>query len=137
LFLQVDPYSSAERRVLVRDADDCTRLHIVSTAPDGSSVDEATITSTLTELGAGLPADGPGRLRIDITWLEARARASGVSAGWRDRFAAMLVYSRRHGWLDDHSGTLSVHIERQPESPPNLRQPVSAPKNRVGRTSGD
>jgi hypothetical protein len=114
VYLQVDPHSGAQRQVLVRDADDCTRLHIVGTATDGSQLDDEAIAGIFTQLGAGVPSVAPGHLQIYATWLEERARAGAVEAGWHERFAAMLRFSREHGWFDDETGTLYVHIQRPP-----------------------
>jgi hypothetical protein len=38
--------------------------------------------------------------------------AAGASAAWLERYDAMLAAAARHGWIDDVTQWIKVHVER-------------------------
>jgi hypothetical protein len=113
MFLQVVPHAGPADRVFLREPEDCSRLHVGATTPDGQPIDDDTICDALRQSGAGESGDAQGTFRLRLAWLEARAKADGLPDGWTDKFTAMLTYARVSGWLDDAAGTVSVHVQRR------------------------
>lgn len=91
----------------VAEADDCTRLHVGTTlAP--SEVDaalRATATGRLAEDGNAL---------LDLRTLRVRAQSAASSAGWEERWEAMIAYARKKGWITADGTAVQAHVEAAP-----------------------
>jgi len=91
--------------VSLEEPDDCRRFQL-----------------TIHGLSAGaaarmLEAEGVGRLaEEDTAWIDIaalrRLAAGRVGADWPQRFAAMIDYARRKGWLSADGQSVRGHIER-------------------------
>ena len=77
---------------LVRDADDCGRLH-VETELSGDDLRTA-----LTTTATGTPADDE-HVWLDLATLRSRARLLATDPGWPQRWEAMVDAAQRSGWL--------------------------------------
>ena len=91
-----------EPALTLEDADECGRFHL-----DARGVDRDGVALALARAGAG-------RLAGDDAYIEPavlRRMAEGdVGPDWDDRFAGMLDYAARKGWLDKN-GAVQAHIE--------------------------
>ena len=113
MYVKVERPAPGEPSVEIREADDCTRLQIVS---QDLPADE--VLRLLADRGAALPQREPGHLRIRIDWLRSEAQACGVAGDWGTRFEQMLRYSAEMGWLEPDAQTLTAHIVTGAESSP-------------------
>ncbi|MTD54064.1 hypothetical protein [Amycolatopsis pithecellobii] len=91
----------------VEENDDCTRLHVVT-----EGLDEAAVGAVLAGGGLGRPGT-PGQVWLDVAALRARSR--GAARDWPERFAAMIAYARRCGWLSPDGGLAAAHIAANSE----------------------
>jgi hypothetical protein len=107
VYVEVDESAQGEPRVEVREPDDCTRLHIVS-----SGLTDEQVLRSLTARGAALAHAQPGHVRIRVEWLRSSAQASGVGEDWAMRFEQMLRSSEEKGWLEPGTQTFAAHIAR-------------------------
>lgn len=90
---------------LVTDADDCGRLHLETALPDRR------LRVALRETGTG--ELGPdGSVWLDVAVLRSRAQLSATAPDWADRFAAMIAYAERKGWLSPDGHAVQAHVER-------------------------
>lgn len=88
---------------VVEDADNLRQLHV-----EFAGVDDVTG-------GAALADAGLGVVEGDHAWLRIEAlRASGNGdAEWAGRFADMVRYAVRQGWVDEGETRVRAHIERR------------------------
>lgn len=95
----------ATEGAVVQDADDCTRLHLqTSLAPEA-------VRDTLASTGTGeLIDDSTAWLDVDV--LRSRARAAATTPDWEERWAGMIAYAGKKGWISPDSSRVQVHIER-------------------------
>jgi hypothetical protein len=107
VYVEVEQPAQGEPHVEIREPDDCTRLHIVS-----SGLTDEQVLQLLAARGAALAHPQPGHIRIRVEWLRSSAQASVVSEDWSTRFAQMLRYSEEQGWLEPGTQTLAAHIAR-------------------------
>jgi hypothetical protein len=110
--------SGYDRRVIVRldtdgalveDADDCGRLHL-ETALEGERL-RAVLAST----GTGRVGED-GAVWLDVGVLRSRAHMVATAPDWDARWAAMVDYAGRKGWLSPDGHAVQVHVERPAES---------------------
>jgi hypothetical protein len=111
VYVEVEQLTPGEPRVKIREPDDCTRLHIVTTG-----LTDEEILDLLAARGAALPDRQPGRLRLCVGWLRSSAQAEGTGDDWTTRFERMLHRSQQQGWLEPGTQTLAVHIARADEN---------------------
>ncbi|MGW2934617.1 hypothetical protein ACWGQ5_24565 [Streptomyces sp. NPDC055722] len=107
MYVEVKQSAQGEPQVEVREPDDCTRLHIVSSGLTGEQV-----LQLLAARGAALAHPEPGHVRIRVEWLRSSAQAASVGEDWTSRFEQMLRYSGDRGWLEPATQTLATHIVR-------------------------
>jgi len=88
----------------VREADDCTRLDVAT------SLEAADLDTVLAATGTGT-RDGENVL-LDVGALRERARAAAAAPDWESRWAAMIDYAARKGWLSLDGTTVQAHIEQ-------------------------
>jgi hypothetical protein len=105
VYIEVDQSAQGEPHIEVREPDDCTRLHIVSSGLTGEQV-----LQLLVARGAALAHPEPGHVRIRVEWLRSSAQAASVGEDWTSRFEQMLRYSGDQGWLEPSTQTLATHI---------------------------
>lgn len=90
---------------VVRDADDCGRLHLATALDDGP------LRVALRDTGLGEP--GPdGDVWLDLAVLRSRAELVATEPDWAQRWSAMVAYAERRGWLSADGRAVRVHIER-------------------------
>jgi len=90
--------------VRVGAADDCTSLDVRAAPDSRPSLDEAL-------RGSGLGAwDGGTEAGLNVAELRRRAAAQDVSPDWAQRWAAMIAYARRQGWLSRDGTTVRAHV---------------------------
>jgi hypothetical protein len=111
VYVEVEQLTPGEPRIEIREPDDCTRLHIVSTG-----LTDEEVLDLLAARGAALPDRQSGRLRLRVGWLRSSAQAEGTSDDWTTRFERMLRHSQQQGWLEPGTQTLAVHIARADEN---------------------
>ncbi|GAA5051614.1 hypothetical protein HNP84_006419 [Thermocatellispora tengchongensis] len=93
--------------VELREPDDCRRFHVLT------ALDRAALDAALAGAGAGSATDAETDAEIDIGWVRSAAvGAGGVGGDWADRFAAMLAYAGRKGWLTADGRRVRAHVER-------------------------
>jgi hypothetical protein len=90
--------------VHVSAADDCTSLDVRAARDHRPALDEALRHARLGQWDGGPEAD------LQIAELRSRAVAAGVSAGWAQRWQAMIVYAGRRGWLSADGATVRAHV---------------------------
>ena len=88
---------------LVREADDCGRLH-VETALSGDDLRTA-----LTTTGTGAPADDE-HVWLDLATLRSRAGLLATDPDWPRHWEAMVAYAQRSGWLSPDGLAVRAHI---------------------------
>lgn len=88
---------------VVRDADDCRRLH-VETDLTGDD-----LAAALAATGTGEPADD-GHVLLDLGTLRARARLTATDPEWPQHWEAMVEHARRSGWLSPDGLTVRAHV---------------------------
>jgi hypothetical protein len=98
--------SSAEQASSVRleEPDDCTRFHVALRGLSQERVQEILAREDLGRM------DGREIAWIKIAWLRQHAQGR-VQPDWSERFAAMLKYAERKGWLSDDKQSVSGHCE--------------------------
>jgi len=116
VYVNMKLQADAEPHVEILEADDCTRLHIVSSGLTGEQV-----LQSLAARGAALGHPEPGHVRIRVEWLRASAQPSGVGGDWPARFEQMLRYSQDRGWLEPGTQTLAAHISWADTAPGDKR----------------
>jgi len=88
--------------VEVVDADDCTALSVTTELPLYATGDAL--------VGAGIAtAAEDGAVWLDVDELRRRT-VPGGSAGWDERYAAMIEYARGKGWTDEAARSVRAHI---------------------------
>jgi hypothetical protein len=87
---------------VVQDADDCTRLHLV-TSLDGDALRRA-----LRETGAGAVAPD-GSVWLDLAVLRSRAKLGATAPDWARRWDAMVEHAA--GWVSVDGRSVRVHVE--------------------------
>jgi hypothetical protein len=90
---------------VVRDADDCTRLHLET------DLDAAALRTALRATGSGDVAD-EGNAWVDLAVLRSRAALLATTPDWAERWSAMTAYAERKGWLSGDGLSVQVHVER-------------------------
>ena len=90
---------------VVRDADDCTRLHVES------SLAAAALRTALRTTGTGDVGED-GNAWLDLATLRARAALLATAPDWAERWSAMTAYAQRKGWLSADGRAVQVHVER-------------------------
>jgi hypothetical protein len=90
-------------------ADDCTSLDVRTARDSLPALGEALRRARLGEWDGGSQAD------LNVAELRARAAAQGVSAGWAQRWEAMIAYARRQGWLSADGATVGAHVIDLPD----------------------
>lgn len=90
---------------VVRDADDCGRLHL-ETALDATALDAALRTTDTGEVGHD------GDVWLDLAVLRSRASLATTAPDWPERWSAMVAYAQRKGWLSDDGLAVRVHVEQ-------------------------
>lgn len=94
---------------VVREADDCTRLHVES------DLDSAALRIALRTTGSGDVGDGDNAW-LDLGVLRSRAALLATALDWAQRWSAMTAYAQRKGWLSEDGLMVQVHVERAPGS---------------------
>ena len=89
----------------MRDADDCTRLHVES------DLDGAALRAALRRTGTGEIGEGENAW-LDLAVLRSRAALLATEPDWSERWSAMTAYAERKGWLSDDGRSVQVHVER-------------------------
>lgn len=100
---------SAEGAV-VQDADDLERLHLET------DLDAAGVRTALATTGIGYPIDDTTAW-LDVAVLRSRAAPLVDSPNWAQRWAGMIAYAERKGWLSDDGRSVQVHIARGVDGP--------------------
>jgi hypothetical protein len=85
-------------------ADDCSALDVRAADDVLPSLDEQLRRS---QLGSW---DGGAEAALNAAELRARAAAGDVAADWAQRWAAMIAYAGRSGWLSDDGTIVRAHI---------------------------
>ncbi len=88
----------------VRDADDCTRLHLET------DLGPAALGTVLRKTGTGAIGDG-GDAWLDLAVLRSRAALLASAPDWAERWSAMTAYAQQKGWLSDDGRSVQVHVE--------------------------
>jgi hypothetical protein len=89
--------------VLLRDPDDCGRLHVETDLAGDDLVE------VLTTTGTGAPA-GDGRVWLDLATLRSRARLAATDPDWSANWEAMVAHAQRSGWLSEDGRAVRAHI---------------------------
>ncbi|WP_300007198.1 hypothetical protein [Pseudonocardia sp.] len=89
---------------VVQDADDCTRLHLV-TALDGDALRRA-----LYDTGAGELAPD-GAVWLDLAVLRSRAKLVATAPDWERRWDGMTARAVDEGWVSVDGRSVRVHVE--------------------------
>jgi hypothetical protein len=95
---------SAEGAV-VQDADDLGRLHVET------DLDADGLRIALKTTGTGELVDADTAL-LDVAVLRSRAVLLASTPDWAERWAEMLAYAERRGWLHDDGKCVRVHVGR-------------------------
>jgi hypothetical protein len=95
--------------VRVGAAHDCTSLDVRATADSRPALDEALRRSGLGAWDGGAEAD------LSVAELHERAAAEDVSPGWAQRWAAMIAYAGRKGWLSGDGTIVRAHVVDLPD----------------------
>jgi hypothetical protein len=95
---------SAEGAV-VQDADDLGRLHLQT------DLDPDRLRTALKTTGTGELVDAETVL-LDVAVLRSRAALLATTPDWAERWADMIAYAERKGWLLDDGRCVQVHVER-------------------------
>lgn len=90
---------------VVRDADDCGRLHLES------DLDEAALRTALRTTGTGELVDADNA-HLDLGVLRSRAALLATAPDWAERWSAMTGYAEKKGWLSEDGRSVQVHVER-------------------------
>lgn len=88
----------------MREADDCTSLEVRI-----ASGDRLGVTDALTSSGLGR-WDGGTEVDLTVQRLHALADATATAPDWEQRWAAMLAYAARSGWLAPDGSTVRAHV---------------------------
>lgn len=94
--------AAGEPAVAVREPEDLTRLHVEVDGVEEEAADRA------------LAASGLGRLadretaQLSVDGLRA-ASPDPAEPGWSERYAGMLAYAARKGWLSEDGRWLQAH----------------------------
>ena len=91
--------------LVVQDADDLGRLHLES------ALDAAGLDAALRATGSGEGA-GADHALLDLAVLRSRARLAASAPDWPERWAGMVAYAERKGWLSEDGRSVQVHVER-------------------------
>ncbi|MCW2716639.1 hypothetical protein [Pseudonocardia sp.] len=91
---------------VVRDADDCGRLHLET------DLDEARLRTALATTGTGELVDAD-TVHLDLGVLRSRAALLATTPDWAEQWTAMTAYAERKGWLSDDGRSVQVHVERR------------------------
>ncbi|OLT11876.1 hypothetical protein BJF78_25890 [Pseudonocardia sp. CNS-139] len=91
--------------VAVQDADDLGRLHL------RTDLDADGLRAALLKTGTGALVDADNAL-LDVAVLRSRAALLTDAPDWADRWAGMLAYAERKGWLSADGRSVQVHVER-------------------------
>jgi 2,5-diketo-D-gluconate reductase A len=91
--------------VAVHEQEDVGSFSVVSAEPDAAA-------AVLQSLGDGGPAEAPGHVTVRVDAVR-RLTAGRVAADWSERFAAMLDYADRRGWLIDEGAAIVAHVEQE------------------------
>ncbi|MEJ3657458.1 hypothetical protein WEH80_31300 [Actinomycetes bacterium KLBMP 9759] len=94
-----------EDGAVVRDADDCGRLHLETDLDEHALHTALKITAT----GAAIDADTAW---LDLGVLRTRARLVATEPDWDERWSAMVDHAEAKGWLSDDGHAVQVHVER-------------------------
>jgi hypothetical protein len=95
---------SAEGAV-VQDADDLGRLHVQT------DLDADGLRTALRTTGTGELVDGDTAM-LDVAVLRSRAVLLATRPDWAERWADMIAYAERSGWLHEDGKCVQVHVER-------------------------
>lgn len=90
---------------VVRNADDCGRLHVET------DLDEADLRTALTTTGTGELVDADNA-QVDLATLRSRAALLATAPDWAERWTAMTGYAQQKGWLSEDGLSVQVHVER-------------------------
>jgi hypothetical protein len=94
--------AGGEAALALEEPDDCGKFHL-----EARGVDRDVVATALAKAGAGsLTGDDAF---ISPSALQRMAEGS-VGADWAERFAGMLAYAEKKGWLDEQ-GEVQAHIE--------------------------
>lgn len=88
----------------VHEADDCNSLDVRIEASDRAGVADA-----LNSAGLGSWDGGPD-VDLIVQGLYALAHATTTAQDWEQRWAAMLGYAARSGWLAPDGSTVRAHV---------------------------
>jgi hypothetical protein len=88
----------------VHEADDCTSLELRIEASDRAGVTDALISAGLGRW------DGGSEVDLNVQGLHALAHARATAPDWEQRWAAMLAYADRSGWLAADGSTVRAHV---------------------------
>lgn len=92
---------------VVRDADDCSRLHLET------DLDEAGLRTALRTTGTGELVDA-GTALLDLAVLRSRAALLATAPDWAQRWTAMTGLAAQEGRLSEDGRSVQVHVERGP-----------------------
>ncbi len=90
---------------VVRDADDCTRLHLET------DLDATALGRALKRTGTGEIGEGDNAW-LDLAVLRSRASLLAAVPDWAERWSAMTAYAEREGWLSEDGRSVQVHVVR-------------------------
>jgi hypothetical protein len=96
----------AQGSVALDELDDLRRFKLVLTCAEMS---RSALAQSLH--GLGWPAADADAAWIDPASLRRLARRDD-SRDWQSEFDGMLGIARKHGWVDEKTGAVRVHIER-------------------------
>lgn len=105
MFVSVDTTVRLATVALV-EPEDCARFHLAVTGGDELAVREALASS-----GTGTLVDRNSAV-VAVDAVRSLARGH-VGADWPDRFAAMLAYAEKKGWLTADGAGVQAHCEWQ------------------------
>jgi flavin reductase (DIM6/NTAB) family NADH-FMN oxidoreductase RutF len=88
------------------EARDFGRFHLEVSGADESAESRLRLAALLESQAVGSLADGIAWVRLD--WL--RVAGPSTDAAWAHGLSQMLDHARRHGWVDDETGSVSAHI---------------------------
>lgn len=100
MILRLDPDGA-----VVRDADDCRRLHLET------ALDRDGLRAALAATDTGELVDDDTVL-LDLAVLRSRAQLAATAPDWAQRWAAMVSYAQGQGWLSADGRAVQVHVER-------------------------
>ncbi len=102
MIVVVSPGADGSPALGLDEPDDCGTFHL-----EARGVDAAGVAVALAKAGAGTLAGDDAF--ITPATVE-RLAAGHVGADWSERFAGMLAYAEKKGWLDT-AGAVQAHIE--------------------------